>query len=765
MALLNTLLLFSLLWVPFPQDVTPPQVVLVGADAAKVITLDAATSDFEAVLYLEETANQAVTDLELTVTPLQGPEPGQRPLDWSLEKDGGGSSHAINMPALGMVPVYFSARIPAVGEYTASLSLRYAGRRETYTLRLNRKSPTAGFTLEGLPVGPLDMFPLSKNRLPLQIMIAETSGQSLRLYPPVATLSRLDSDDVAHQAALQQVDIVDEDGNPLVLDTDGTFSLSPYEVRSLKVLVTHKPQAGRYNAVVRMQSPDGVDIQADIPVQLRHHWILALLIILGGVLGSLLLRRWRESGRQNTLQALRLASLAEEVKFKALAAGSTTSEVALVQMFQERLQRIRRDLEAGIMPDDAVLEELSARWRCILDLSILSEDVGRLPDDLAIPVEQYLTEARQSLGHWGQSYVTAADAALAKAREAFDAALKTARVRPLEELISSMETYAAGLDDGELKLKLQQTLETAKISLTEVQNGNESAFGPAYIRARRRYLEVLMDDLQTRMHGYKPDGAGAWVGEWETDRKSVEKTLSAARRKLAESDDLDEAEDLYEKAVQETLEALLPSLREKIKSISDKLSTSDEAARDALHKAEVMVARCESHLEQDDVRAAIQDFDAAQDQVGQAEKEITMIAKGVSTIESYSIGNIMRSNDSETETLLPALPVAQAHMRMTATAKMAARPAAEPPVLPTSTELKQRLSRGDWVVAGVISVLSGLVGVQLLWVTNATFGELNDYIAALLWGFGLHELNSLTQQSGGVAAVASVVEGNSPPEA
>jgi hypothetical protein len=44
----------------------------------------------------------------------------------------------------------------------------------------------------------------------------------------------------------------------------------------------------------------------------------------------------------------------------------------------------------------------------------------------------------------------------------------------------------------------------------------------------------------------------------------------------------------------------------------------------------------------------------------------------------------------------------------------------------------------------------------LLWVANATFGGLNDYITALVWGFGLHQLNETVRQAG-PTAISSVL--------
>jgi hypothetical protein len=57
----------------------------------------------------------------------------------------------------------------------------------------------------------------------------------------------------------------------------------------------------------------------------------------------------------------------------------------------------------------------------------------------------------------------------------------------------------------------------------------------------------------------------------------------------------------------------------------------------------------------------------------------------------------------------------------------------------------------DVGVTIVVAIFSALIGIQLLWIPNPTFGGLNDYITALVWGFGLHQLNEVARQGGPTA--------------
>ena len=57
----------------------------------------------------------------------------------------------------------------------------------------------------------------------------------------------------------------------------------------------------------------------------------------------------------------------------------------------------------------------------------------------------------------------------------------------------------------------------------------------------------------------------------------------------------------------------------------------------------------------------------------------------------------------------------------------------------------------DLIVLVFALVASVALGLKLLWVDNATWGTVNDYVVALLWGLGLHQIsNAAFEGLGGV---------------
>jgi hypothetical protein len=55
--------------------------------------------------------------------------------------------------------------------------------------------------------------------------------------------------------------------------------------------------------------------------------------------------------------------------------------------------------------------------------------------------------------------------------------------------------------------------------------------------------------------------------------------------------------------------------------------------------------------------------------------------------------------------------------------------------------LQKRIKVGEAVVAWIAGILAVLLGIKLLWVAAPTWGAPSDWITAILWGFGLHQVS------------------------
>jgi hypothetical protein len=752
MSIINVLFLLGLVFSPLhlvkSESPPSPQLKVTIADAAKQISLSTSTADLDAVVYLEEVVNRPVTDLNITLTPLQGAQPGQIPVEGSMvgvkEAD---SLSRVSLPALGMLGIRLQTELPVLGVYTGSLSLQYAGLRETYTLHIERTTPKTVFSVNVLPVGPLDRFPLIRGKVPLRLIITETAGQKTRIYPPTVELAVMEDENVVAQAQFKRIVVLDESGAPLATENDGTVSLDPYESRALIVELRQAPSAGRYQATIRVHTPDGVQVTQTAIVRSRHSWILAWLVIIAGVMGGLGLRVWVATLRPQMTSGKEIAYLIED-----MASYPQAQKDALGVLFEQRLKRMSRELLQGQYAGAVNVEKLQDRWLGIVDLVNLEEGALKISADLVTTARQHLDQARAALARWQDDQVEAAKKDLEAARSSLREAKRIMRVRPLEEISAKLLEYQNVFPDAAKEMKLDAARSKLEAAIGKIREGKEVDDIEAqaiYTEAYRVYLQALIVDLNNRLPDSPPECVE--TNAWQSLRNSVlaENAAALKRVKSADGETLGEVHRQFEDTLKKVVQILYPALREQIeklqKDVSELLSDSTseaaikskptlEAADQSLMQAHTHIQQVDQHLRNNNLLEALQMYDQAQAVYQAAQKNVS------------AVGVKLMGNGAERIALL-ALPVPVKQQAILPAGKeLPFKPTAPP--IPTASQLNKRLIAGNVVMALVIAFLAGLIGLQFLWDSNPVFGRLTDYITALLWGFGLYELGDVTLAAG-----------------
>ena len=137
-----------------PQPVTPiaaqarqPQLELSGEVAPDQAEFSIRAATFENVLTLQERNGRAISDLRIAANSFKGEgNSAEFPLAIAVLNIRRGPPYAVRASASLQVQV--SATINTAGVYTASLTLSYAGKRETITLVV-RREPVDGATASG----------------------------------------------------------------------------------------------------------------------------------------------------------------------------------------------------------------------------------------------------------------------------------------------------------------------------------------------------------------------------------------------------------------------------------------------------------------------------------------------------------------------------------------------------------------------------------------------------------------------------------------
>jgi hypothetical protein len=75
---------------------------------------------------------------------------------------------------------------------------------------------------------------------------------------------------------------------------------------------------------------------------------------------------------------------------------------------------------------------------------------------------------------------------------------------------------------------------------------------------------------------------------------------------------------------------------------------------------------------------------------------------------------------------------------------------------PDAAKLELRLAWYDVIVTLFVLFAAVFLGLKLLWADNATWGGLNDFLTAILWGLGLHQISGSASEgvAGWVAKIA-----------
>lgn len=723
------LVLLSLWLSPFVQA-TLPELHIVGATTDKVLTLDTATADFEATVILEETAGQPITDLKITLGALHGTAPGQIALDWSV--NGSARPVSVTLASLDMLELHLSAHLPDIDQYHGTLSVRYADKRETYTLVIDRRAPAAGLALSALPVGPIELDPLSNRGVPVQLTLADAAGRTRLIYAPVLTeVAQLNADNtVLSQAHVGAVKVLNADGGAV----SDTLTLPAYQAHAFTINLSQPPGPGRYRATIEVRSPDGPAIQAQVTLLLRHPWWLALLFILAGTFGSYGLRNWFNANRARVVSAMQVTTILEEID-----AQAEFSADPLVVPLRARLDRARRDQSAGFTVDiDPLVQDARKRWPFIQDLRGLEQAMKALSPDLVTPVKDQLTAASAALASPGADSLTKAETALNTARTRLDEAWQAARLKPIEDFIATLKTYIADAAWDAVKADLARAQSEAEVALTQAKAGEADKSAATYTNARRLYLGALIAHLRTRLPDATPTGVPD--ADWPDLRRDLTTRLNGLLPLLnATPPQLTEVEAGYQQALQALMQRLISFLNAEIsewqKTVDDSTRTSPEKlaqARTALQSARQAAKVAEEQLQADKPNEALRAYD-------QARRELQTLTNALKTPGGPMEGKAR----AESLTLTPLAGVSQ----LVAAAPTPAVTAA--PQLPSAADLRGQLSRGDLLATCLVGVVASLVGLQLLWVSNSTFGSLGDYIGTLTWGFGLHQLNDATRQAGG----------------
>lgn len=709
-----------------------PQLEIVGAQNHR-IEMQAPGHFFKRQITIEATSTE-IKDARVSVADLA--LAGSPPVHPSWTVDGKPGSQPFSVPALGEVRLEITADLPTAGTYTSAITLVYGGKRRTTDLSVVRTRPALPVQITGL-----DKVESTSGDVWMWLSLRSTGDRKVSVHAPeLSALAQEQADKSRVQARFDRMEARDESEQPV----GKTFDLAPGEARRLKLLFLKLEDAGSYLGKIYLAADDMQTVEGDFTVQVkRSFWMAAGLILLGVVL-SYLLRLYAAGIRPRLILRRRLLSLLDKLSAieQDLPGGPTDDERRLLTLLRRFLQARDEDLGLGLSADtESVLTTFERKLTVLPRAFTLGRRVTVLePDSLRPPFQQKLRQVATLLEQdsFSQQDETNAATLLTEIENGIPEEVR----KKLAEQINKIrdEVKSAALASVGAKLRLTEVVEPKLQRAEALLNQGDVAAAQTMLReARAADVQILTEDLsQTLIASTLP--AGYDPARWQTWKDQVQEKIEQTRREA----DPDRATDAYRSAsvlfLSGISRAWLESVQQRRTALEANPSLSDDQKKDYGSRLNAVIEKLRSaatQAEQLQPEAAARDYATARADFDNLRSELA--PRGVQMGTPGAAGSPPEApkeapaSQAGEGVILPIPPYTAGDR-------------------PTVRELSWRLFRSDLLFILVVSLIAVLLGIKLLWAGNPVWGSGNDYLIAVLWGLGLHQISDSGFQ--GVSALA-----------
>ena len=698
-------------------------------DAVKIVTAPPATEvklTTEQATFVHDVvveAAQAVKGLHVETTELVGPA------RLTLECKVGAQpcSQPFDIDANGSKTIRLSATLEAAGVYSAVVSVAGPTSRQSFVLQVTRNARAFPVELAASMAGASTR----NGGATLNISLQEKRGSQAHLNPPtLALLLRAPGKTTFEETSFNAAFKLGNSALPAI------WKLDKRAAPVLTLDVSGLAEAGEYQGRLRLTSPDS-DQALDVPIVVMSGmpaWQAALLIAAGAVL-SFLLRAYLKTVRPRLLQQRSAAVLATDLErlrneLNGRFAPLQSVEVGVVAALSDRLSMVAEQIDLGAAGrPQVVLDDVDAK------LSLVRRWVNarRRAAALAAPpadVRKALAQVGEQLARPVAADAAALDTELKRAEEKIDT-VAADEAKKRSDALDAAITASAHLD-AVVKVRLQQALQAAVATLDEPEQRQQlDAIESELVDAQIAGLAQRIRDTQEPPLGFD-------AGSWGTLSKEVLAQLDAATKHKGR----EERAAAFRSAVLAYLRGLHAGLADRVATQlraieAASIPETDKTAYNArVTGAGDMLVNAAASLK----AGKLEDAATA---LAQAGEEAVALQKTLN-----AAGLLGGPNDTPATAPVPAGLDLEA-AALTLLSGLGPRSRRLAALTPSGwTTLIDKLDLLVLVVALVVSILLGL---KLLWIDNATWGSVNDWVIALLWGLGLHQIsNSAFEGIGGV---------------
>lgn len=725
----------------------PPPVKVLEADAGKITLTTGHPALAQRLFLMNQTDKpQKVT---LAVSDLRGS--GGRTVQLELAPPS-----PLSLTPYQVQAVELKGQFTEVAGLTGLLTLQIDGvaQPQQYVLVVKRERGAQQIDIDAQPdPAAYRWWPLGTTAT-VRLRLTETTGEvAAYQWPDLQSLLVNVSDTYKPGAGYTRTRLLAEDGTELPRANDETVAppqaLAPWGALGLRLQIEGLRGTGKYEGTVRVATPNGPQTKS-FTLFLKDCWLYAALVILAGVWASYWLRRWITVGRPQALAEYQIGLLLQRVQLEIpdVTSGVRRAlEAALQELHRTTLLEPGTDIKANLQTvteqlenyliveaiivlrsqlEDLVLDKTqqdAIRQRLdLLDqrvqegkLRALTNEAGKnaLVDEARSIRQELLTAAGQALER--------AAAALTKNIEAERAALAAGPLSAADQKVLAAGLTKATSHLGTATRKLQESRAAAGQAAADLlQQGWQE-----YEAASQSYLDASVERFRQELAASVPP-LGIEAEAWQ----SLLKELHAALPADATSVQFADARRRYIAAVLGGIEQQAGKSAQEAGAIAGQGQTvvSLQAVAAVAAAARKKLAGGEE-VSEADVATLRADYDSAMALLPTA-RDLKIGAEKERAEEIVSRAAAPQLGGNPTDLVgVPQLPRDIAPVR-------------------TPDAVVGDIRRHDGAVAWIVSAVSVLVGLRVLWATSPAFGSLIDYIGAFLWGFGLHELNKITMPEG-----------------
>lgn len=500
---------------------------------------------------------------------------------------------------------------------------------------------------------------------------------------------------------------------------------------------TDLDDAGEYTGTIRLTSPS-TPAALNVPVTIwvrESGWLAGFLIALG-VLGSFGLRTYLGKGRTRLLQqreAMQLLAdarvLEEDVRKSAPAPDRLETDV--LDTLMQRIATLSDKLDTGEVDGGGTqLAELRARLRLARDWVPQRRRIAALPPAVQQKVAPELDKVTDFLLGDSAAELEAARTALRTLPARIDEAVRedlVARIAALREK-AAQSTFVTGPALAAMRGEMESHLDSAGKAAGEKRFEDAAK---ALLEAEAVYAAAAGNELLRRIEAETAAPFGFDATSWAALQKEVRDRLRKVTGDApARIGAVRQAFRTYTEGRVAALETFARErLQPRIEAEGDE--TKKQALRGMYAEALAALTRARQALQTDGYEAASRELAGALKKLieihgsapggsGLSVKEELVTPGNAPATPSFDLGNLLLNAFGALGTRDPR----QAEKR--------------------AEFLKKLVQRLDLAVMLAVLGVAIVAGLKLLWADNLLWGSFNDYLIAILWGLGLHEVASST---------------------